>query len=44
MPGDPSARSPDHQGPYMIISKDGQKIRIPLAGNPSLPSSGGPAI
>lgn len=36
MPGDPDARAAIKQGPYAIVSRDGTKSRIPLAGNPTL--------
>ncbi|HMS30756.1 MAG TPA: RHS repeat-associated core domain-containing protein, partial [Saprospiraceae bacterium] len=34
--GWPGAKDPLHEGPYMKISRDGQIIRIPLQGNPTL--------
>lgn len=34
--GWPGATDPLHAGPYMRISRDGQIIRIPLEGNPTL--------
>jgi hypothetical protein len=36
MPGDPSSTDPLHRGPYVVISKNGQRTRIPLQGNPVL--------
>lgn len=35
--GWPGASDPLHRGPYVRISRNGQIIRIPLKGNPSLP-------
>lgn len=35
--GWPGANDPLHRGPYLRISRNGQIIRIPLKGNPSLP-------
>ncbi|MBL7790954.1 MAG: hypothetical protein JNK77_01425 [Saprospiraceae bacterium] len=34
--GWPGAKDPLHAGPYMKISRDGQVMRIPLVGNPTL--------
>ena len=37
MPGNPNAIDPLHQGPYAVISRNGNVTRIPLEGNPTLP-------
>jgi hypothetical protein len=34
--GWPEATDPLHAGPYMKVSRNGIKTRIPLAGNPTL--------
>ena len=36
MPGEAGARSPDHAGPYAIVTRNGEKTRVPLKGNPAL--------
>jgi len=39
MPGTPGARDPMHAGPYAVFTRNGEQIRVPLAGNPVLKSS-----
>jgi len=39
MPGTPGARDPMHAGPYAVFTRNGQEIRVPLAGNPVLQRS-----
>jgi hypothetical protein len=36
MPGDPAVSDPFHQGPYVVVTRSGNKWRIPLKGNPTL--------
>jgi hypothetical protein len=38
MPGERTAHNPSHRGPYAVISLEGRKVRILLAGNPVLGS------
>ena len=34
--GNPMSRDPLHQGPYIKVSRNGEIVRIPLEGNPTL--------